>query len=528
MRPLSKGLISILILMPIGLAACRGPQTTTASITVEISVDGDRRQVDLPSGSTVQQALQQSGISLGELDRLDPPSYTVVYEDAQIRVTRVTERFEVEAVVVPFERQTIRSESIAEGETRLLQPGRNGMEEITYRIVEEEGVEQSRTPVKRTVLQEAEPEIIMIGTLATYTQVSIEGALAYLSGGNAWLMQIDSGNRRPLYVGGDLDGRVFKLSPDGRWLLFSRQEAGDEAVNNSLWVVSTLEDEAEPFDLQARNVIHFADWFPGAQSPTIAYSTVEPRAAAPGWQANNDLILVTFDPEQDEVETQTLIEPNAGGEYGWWGTTFAWSPDGTMLAYARPDGVGVVDLVEPTFTPWFAMAPYQSLADWAWVPGIAWGQDSATLFAVDHGAPVGLEEAAASPVFNLVALTDAGAQAITLASRTGMFSHPSTSPLVDLPSGERAYSVAYLQAITPLESESSSYRLVVMDRDGSNNQVLFPADGDPGLEPQQVVWSPGGNRIALLYRGDLWIIDLASAIGQRLTGDGLATGLDWK
>jgi hypothetical protein len=131
-------------------------------------------------------------------------------------------------------------------------------------------------------------------------------------------------------------------------------------------------------------------------------------------------------------------------------------------------------------------------------------------------------------VFDLVALTDSGSQVFTLASRTGMFSYPTTSSLVDRPSGENAYSVAYLQAITPLESESSSYRLVVMDRDGSNNQVLFPADGDPGLEPQQVMWSPGGNRVALIYRGDLWIIDLASAIGQRLTGDGLTTGLDWK
>jgi hypothetical protein len=67
----------------------------------------------------------------------------------------------------------------------------------------------------------------------------------------------------------------------------------------------------------------------------------------------------------------------------------------------------------------------------------------------------------------------------------------------------------------------------VMDRDGSNRRSLFPAEGEQGLEPQRVVWSPDAARIALIYRGDLWIVDISAGVGQRLTGDGQTTGISW-
>ena len=94
---------------------------------------------------------------------------------------------------------------------------------------------------------------------------------------------------------------------------------------------------------------------------------------------------------------------SSGGQYGWWGTSFAWSPDGTRLAYARPDGIGIVELDDPALEPPVDIDPYQSLGDWAWVPGVAWGQDGRTLYFVDHGPPTGLESPGASPAFDLAA-----------------------------------------------------------------------------------------------------------------------------
>ncbi len=88
--------------------------------------------------------------------------------------------------------------------------------------------------------------------------------------------------------------------------------------------------------------------------------------------------------------------------------------------------------------------------------------------------------------------------------------------------------MAFLQALTPLQSQDSTYRLAIMDRDGSNLRLLFPPEGEPGLEPQRVAWSPSGDRLALIYRGDLWVIDAESGLGQQLTGDGQVIAYDWK
>jgi hypothetical protein len=512
------------------LTSCARPQATAGTIQIQILADETRYEIGIPSGSTVQEAIEIANLELGTLDRIEPPGYTLLTEGTVVQITRLSERFEIEEIIIPFDRQTIRNEGLPEGEIRLLQPGENGLQEITYRILEEEGIEVSRAPVKNVILRDPEPEIVMVGVQATYTPLPIEGRLAYVSGGNAWLVQGDTGNRRPLVLTGDLDGRVSRLSPDGRWFLFTRQEPDDEDLINSLWMISTAELDAEPIDLRAGNIIHFADWVPSEISLSIVYSSVEPRVAPPGWQANNDLIRIPLSTSGRVLREVEILEANAGGQYGWWGTTFFWGYDSSHLAYARADSVGLVDLDEGLIIPIREFAPFQTMGDWAWVPGVSWGHDNQTLYFVSHGEPLGLENPNASPIFDLVALTGRDGLSLNLANRTGMFAYPVVSPANELPNGEISYKVAYFQALSPLESEDSNYRLMVMDRDGSNRLELFPAAGEPGLEPQgaQIAWSPLADRVSVLYRGDLWIIDVTTGVGQRVTGDGQTLNYDWK
>ena len=521
---------TLLVISLAFLAACAGPQATAASIALQVQADGTTTTYAVPSGSTVQQALSSAGVPLHELDRVDPAVFTVLTEDATVKITRIAERFEVETETLPYERQTIRNEALPEGETRLLQPGVNGAQETTYRILEEEGTEVSRTVVKTTVQTQPIPEIIMVGAQASFSPVPVTGTLAYLSGSTAWVMSGDSGSRRPLLLDGKLDGRVFKLSPDGKLLLYTLEGPEDDAaIINTLWAVVISDPDPTPINLGVENIVHFADFSPAARETyQVAYSTAEAAAGSPGWQANNDLIVVTFVSSGTIIEAERVLDASSGGPYGWWGTTFAWSPDGTRLAYSRPDGMGVVDLDEATLEPAVEMTPYQSLGDWAWVPGVAWGQDARTLYFVNHGPPVGLEGDAASPVFDVAAQFSRGSQILELADRTGMFANPSVSPAQQLPGGEIAYRLAFLQALAPLESQTSTYQLVVMDRDGSNRTVLFPASGEAGLTAQPIIWSPDASRLGLIYRGDLWIVDASTGVGQRLTGDGQTLALDWK
>jgi hypothetical protein len=175
----------------------------------------------------------------------------------------------------------------------------------------------------------------------------------------------------------------------------------------------------------------------------------------------------------------------------------------------------------------------QTHGDWAWTPGIAWGADSETLFFVDHDAgqpPLAPEE---SPIFDLKVVSLTSNATVALAQNVGMFALPSVSQRA---SGaiSGAYQVAYLQAIFPEQSDVSRYRLVVMDRDGSNRQVLFPSPDLPGLEPQRPVWAPGeiagqsGSFLCVVYQGNLWLVDSGSGQARQITGDGLISGVDWK
>lgn len=477
------------------------------------------------------EALKSVGLEAGPLDRTDPPAFEILQDGDTIRLIRVSESFETQQVIIPFERQIVRSESLPEGETRLLQPGINGLEEITYRRVLEDGIEVSNAPVKTIILKEPVPEIIMAGSQAAYAPLSIPGRIAYLIGGNAWIMEGSTANRRPLITSGDLDGRVFSLSPKGDWLLFTRKSDKplDQEIN-TLWVMSTTNASAKPIDLRVSNIVHYAGWVPG-QITVVSYSTVEPRTTAPGWQANNDFFKLDFGETGWVSKPEKVLEASAGGIYGWWGTTFAWSNDGKRLAYARPDGIGLVDLEKGSFQPLFEITPLQTRSDWAWIPALAWGNDQRTIYFVNHAPPPSLVSPEESPYFDLNALVLNSGTSLRLIPQTGMFAFPAASP--GRPMGaEIGYQVAFLQAIFPNQSDTSRYRLVVMDRDGSNRRVLFPPADALGLEPQTPVWSPvdhqGNLFLAVLYHGNLWLIDSASGACNQVTGDGLISRLDWK
>ncbi|HSO28057.1 MAG TPA: G5 domain-containing protein, partial [Anaerolineales bacterium] len=327
------------VLLLCALAACVAGPAAPAQVPVLITVDGQEQQIGLPAGSSVQQALELAGVQLGPLDRTEPPLDTTLNPGSRVRVVRVSETFEVEQVVVPFETQTLRNESLPVDQEVYLQSGENGLEEITYRRVSEDGVPVSNLPVRRETIKEPRPEIVMIGVQAPFAPLAVPGRLVYLRDGNAWMMEETTANRTAVVTSGDLDGRIFTLSPDRNWLLYTRKAAEeDEETINRLWVVNLNGEGESPVDLKVSNVIHFADFLPG-DSLRVVYSTVEPRATAPGWQANNDLNVLTFSGNGWTTRPAPVLEANNGGVYGWWGTDFAWAPDGQQLVMARPDGL---------------------------------------------------------------------------------------------------------------------------------------------------------------------------------------------
>jgi resuscitation-promoting factor RpfB len=517
------------VLLSLLLPACSAPQVTQTAITVSLIADGAQKDIEVPAGTTAQVALEKAGIIPGNLDRSNPPFYTVLKDGSKVQLIRVTENFEITDVTIPFSQQFIHNESLPEGERMLIQPGTNGTQEITYRHVLEDGVEVSRVQFKSVVVNDSKPEIWMVGVQAPFAPQQINGALAYLIGGNAWVMLENTGKRHPLVSSGDLDGRVFTLSPDGAWLLYTRKPSeATKDVINSLWAIAVNTENAEPIDLKINNIIHFAAWVPN-KLYQISFSTVEPRQTAPGWQANNNFSVMNFTPGGKPSPVDEIIEAGSGGVYGWWGTTYAWSPDGKQLAYARPDGVGLVDLENKQLNPLEEMVPLQTHRDWAWVPPVSWSKDGQTLYTVIHKPDPGETTPEESPLFDLAAILPGTGQMIDLSNEVGMFAYPVVASL-----NAHDLGYAFLQSLNRKQSETSRYLLMTADLDGSNPVRLFPDDGSQGIDPQQVVWSPPGgpsgfnNLIAVIYQGNIWLVDPLQKKNYQITGDGVTIRIDWR
>jgi Tol biopolymer transport system component len=522
------------VLLLIALCGCNrisSPLEPTAprQVTLTIVADGESRSLTT-SAAIVSEALAEAQIHLGALDGVEPGEYLAVEEGMVITVVRVIEQFHTVEMELLYGQQIVRNEGLPEGERRLLQAGRPGLEEIVYRIEYHDGVEVDRRMVRRTVVEPAVDEILMIGSRGTISPVPIQGTLAYISGGNAVVMRVSSTNRDPIVGSGDLDGRVFFLSPDGQRLLYTRSIPLTDTLTdtvpafNSLWIVDTsrLEGPIEAESLGVESLL-WANWAPDGEK--IAYSTAEPIDRPPGWEANNDLWVGYWD-ESGRFRSYQLLESSSGGIYGWWGANYAWSPDSQYLAYGQADEVGIIDAFTGDRFPLAEFSVFHTYADWVWTPIPTWSPESRFLAAVVHGPPVGPEAAEDSQIFDLWAWEIEGAVQAPLAARVGMWGMPAWSPAREV-GNEQFSQIAFLRATKPLESAMVRYSLWVMDRDGSEARPLFPPSGETELRPQPVAWSPAGDQVALINQGDLYLVNVTDGGARPLTGDGINSNPTW-
>lgn len=502
-------------------------QTEISSIPVEIIVDNEIITTEIEIGSTIQTVLSAQEITLYPLDKVDPPVFTVITEPISIEIIRVEEKFETEEIVIPFEQQSVRNEALPERQNILIQPGINGLREITYRLLFENGQLFSRTEIRTVDIIGPKPEIMMIGVQSPFTSVPISGKIIYLSSGNAWMMENQTSNRIPILTNGKLDGRILEISPNGKWLLFS-QIGSDEETINELWVINLENEKSEPVYLKIDNVIHFATWIPG-NTLSVLVSTVEPRDVAPGWQANNNLMELTLGADGKVLRSKEILESNSGGIYGWWGTNFQFSPDGKYLAFIRPDALGKMNFKDEELEIFTDIIPFQTKSDWAWVSPFSWSSDNRFIYWVDHPKDLTIENPELSATFDLQAFDTKTNTSLTARRNVGMFAY---SSVIQSNENTDSYRLVFLQAIFPESSNSSRYRMVISDRDGSNSKTIFPVDDMQGLEPQEIHSSPcevgQSCQVGFIYQGNLWIVNLNNQYTtHQITGDGLITRIEW-
>ncbi|HEY85607.1 MAG TPA: DUF348 domain-containing protein [Chloroflexi bacterium] len=504
-QPLAKQHFALTVLLTLLmlslLTGCR-----RSAIPAAVEVDGQSIQLNT-NAATVRDLLKEAKVTLGDLDRVDPDLYKSITPGMTVRVIRVTEKTETDTLTIPFERKIVINEALPEGEQRLAQLGVNGEEEIITQITYENGLEVSRTQVSRAVTREAIDEILVVGGEGSLPPAHFDGSIAYLSGGNVWIMKETSEVRRPLTTGGDLDARVFSVSRDGNTLLYSRSVTNiTGSPLNELWTVNTRIVGEDPISLPVKGVL-YAEFSP-ISTTLIAYSTARRVTSQPGWKANNDLWL--WDTSAPQTEASAVISANTRGLYPWWGTSFKWSPDGKKFAFANASQVGVIDVISKTVTTLKEFAPYNTASEWVWVPTVSWSPDSNFIATVIHGAPIQDERPEASQIFDVWLLAADGSIQAKIRERAGMWSNPVW----------HAGGITFARAADALHSVKSWYKLITVDWDGSNPRLIFPLDNGVGLEFPEMIWLPNEPTTSVLvHRNNLYLLKEEGNFLQQLTSD---------
>ena len=519
----------LLCLLLAGCAEIRSFYSENETQLRDISVFCDNIRYDsrIAADATVAEAVRAVGVTVNEADIVSPAMPMAVPADGIIRITRVRTEDIITEQVIPFQSQTVRNESLPDGETHLIQQGRNGTRQITTRYTYEDGVQTAKAVVSAVTTRESIPEILMRGAKAEYSPIKINGRLIYISDGSAWMMQGSTENRTPLVSTGDLDGRVLDLSSDGQWLLFSR--TGHSAEINGIWMVNLSMWDSEPVSLRVSNVLHFGSWLPGSTRRFI-YSSVEPSEQTPGWKALNDLRMQFVSDTGMLMTQEEILPPDDSSDLSWWGTEFSLSDDARQLLFATPENIGVVDRLAGEKKELVRFTPYEKTrSDWAWIPGVSWNSENNGFYFTFHGKTNG-EIQTFDPTDYHIAFYDLDTGEFrTVIENAGLFSYPTVSPRF---SNGKTY-LTWLQTELPQQVESERYRIMISDLDGENVRTVYPSKSSSGyITPQHLIWSPGENQssawIALLSDGNIWLVNPFAGIYNQITSDGTVSRFIWE
>lgn len=156
---------------------------TTFSMTDEIS-DGDTLEIKqgkhikitadgmtkatVTSRTNVAEALLENGISVGENDWAEPGFETAITDNMEITLYRITVREETvtEKFSGPVENRT--DDRMYADEQKVIK-GADGIKEVSYKIMENEGNEVYREVLSENVIRESETTVVVTGTRTRLT-----------------------------------------------------------------------------------------------------------------------------------------------------------------------------------------------------------------------------------------------------------------------------------------------------------------------------------------------------------------------
>lgn len=147
--------------------------TVTRLTAISITADGKTDSYKVAS-STVGEALEKCGFTLGENDRLNVPESRAVTGGLRIVIQRVMVAEETETEDIDYGTQYVSSRKLPQGSSQLVSAGLKGERELKYRATYVDGKLESRELLSEEVKSEPVKRVVMRGTGLPTTAPKLE------------------------------------------------------------------------------------------------------------------------------------------------------------------------------------------------------------------------------------------------------------------------------------------------------------------------------------------------------------------
>ena len=138
-------------------------------------LDGGVKKETWSTSTTVADFLTQQGVSLTELDRVEPALEDKVMENGTINVIRVEKVTDVVEEPISYAVVTKKDENLAKGTEKVVTEGQKGLVSKKYEITLENGKEVSRVVLNEKKLRDKKDKVVAVGTKAKSIQVASRG-----------------------------------------------------------------------------------------------------------------------------------------------------------------------------------------------------------------------------------------------------------------------------------------------------------------------------------------------------------------
>ena len=133
---------------------------------INIKVDGQDLQIQ-SAETNIEDMLTAEGITLSELDRVEPVVETEISEGLDVLITRVEERVITQSQAIEYETIVKNDDNLDNTVVKTVQEGVQGEKQITLKVTLEDGQEVDRKVIEEKMVKEPVEKQVVKGTMNT-------------------------------------------------------------------------------------------------------------------------------------------------------------------------------------------------------------------------------------------------------------------------------------------------------------------------------------------------------------------------